>query len=358
MRSDGKVHALSSIALALLMGLWTGSAAAQQKIRRLEPAATSGKVVIEAEALSSQANANAGAVSVQDMRPFGTGWSGDKQLFWQPPAPQEEPIRNWPSLTVLLSYPGTGRVNLILHHTVASDYGKVRVFVNGAAKVDFNGWNNEVAARRVPIGEVELAGKPIQLVFTVFGKDDASSGYFVGLDSFDLTPITRQAGAAGPAAAGGAEKRASAVALAVGDHAVAVPVLCGESPKGTLCRSVCNGTQALDLMTCGGPGICKLFVTLPCSPYQCRDGTCLASCSSDDDCAASHVCRNGLCLLRAVYCADGPRSGILVTSDQRRYDCTPYACYEGGCLARCGSTADCANGFFCNAGGQCAPPSQ
>lgn len=356
MRSEGKAHALSSIALALLVGLWTASATAQQKLPRLEPAAASGKVVIEAEALSSQAKANAGVVTVQDMRPFGTGWSGDKQLFWQPPAPQEEPIRNWPSLTVLLSYPGNGRANLILHHTVAPDYGKVRVFVNGAAKVDVNGWNNEVAARRVPIGEVELAGKPIQLVFTVFGKDDASTGYFVGLDSFDLTPTTRQAGGAGAAGAVVAERRAPAVA--VGDRAATVPVLCGDSPKGTLCRSVCNGTQALDLMTCGGPGICTLFVTLPCSPYQCRDGTCLASCASDSDCAASHVCRDGLCLLRAVYCAGDSRSGTIVTSDQRTFDCTPYVCYEGGCLARCASTAHCANGFVCNAGGECVPPSQ
>jgi hypothetical protein len=200
MRAGVRVRVLSSVALALLAEVPAGSAATQ-KVQRLEPVVRSAAAVVEAESLTATARVTAGAVAVQDMRPFGTAWGGHAQLFWQPPPPQETPIRNWPALTVLLDHPGSGRFTLVLHYTVAPDYGTVKVLVDGKPAVDVNGWASSVAVRRVQLGEVELTGKPHQLVFTVFGKDDASTGYFVGLDRFELIPV---AGIRVPAAAAAA----------------------------------------------------------------------------------------------------------------------------------------------------------
>src|SRR5262245_17266196 len=66
---------------------------------------------------------------------------------------------------------------------------------------------------------------------------------------------------------------------------------CSGKPQGALCRSECKGTQGLELRTCDGKVSCRPFVTLSCGPYQCRDSSCLLACSSDSDCATSHVCR-------------------------------------------------------------------
>ncbi len=200
MRSGVKVRALSSIALALLLGTWAGSATAQ-RLQQPKRVARSTAAVVEVESLAPQARVTAGVVNVQDMRPFGTGWSGHAQLFWQPPPPQDQPIRNWPALTLLLDQPGTGRFDLVLYYTVAPDYGTMRVFLDGKPTVDVNGWGTAVAVRKVRLGEVELTGTPHQLIFTVFSKDAASTSYFVGLDRIELVPVAQGAVAAGAAAA-------------------------------------------------------------------------------------------------------------------------------------------------------------
>jgi len=137
---------------------------------------------------------------------------------------------------------------------------------------------------------------------------------------------------------------------------------CTGRGRGALCQSECKGTEGLALSTCDGAA-CELFVTVPCGPYQCRDGSCLLSCSSDGDCAASHVCRSGACLLRPGYCSDdantlAPGSGrYVVTSDRRAINCLPYRCVDGMCPNGCTSTADCYGGHVCDASGHCVVPS-
>lgn len=100
--------------------LWSiATAQPAQPLRRLSLAA--GATVIELESLAPTAAASAGAVGVQDMRGFGGGWSGGAQLFWAPPVPVDQPIRNWPHLKLAFTVPQAGTYRLVLADTVAPE---------------------------------------------------------------------------------------------------------------------------------------------------------------------------------------------------------------------------------------------
>jgi hypothetical protein len=141
---------------------------------------------IEGESLVGSTAASAGPVSVQDMAPFGTGWSGGAQLFWRPPDPVDTPIRNWPHLTFGLQVPQDGTYALAVRHTRAPDYGDVRVFVRGQAVVDLAGYAPSVQVVRVEAGKVKLKAGSNQVVLTVFRRPAASEASFVGLDALEL----------------------------------------------------------------------------------------------------------------------------------------------------------------------------
>lgn len=146
-------------------------------------------VVIEAEALLPHMVVSAGPAARQDMTGFGAGWSGDAQLFWRPPAPVDTPIRNWPHLRLYPQVAQAGRYKVALLHTVAPDYGRVRVFVKGQAAKDYDGYATAVAPRRLELGEFNLAAGTFELVFTVFARNAAASNYYVGLDRIELSAV-------------------------------------------------------------------------------------------------------------------------------------------------------------------------
>ena len=152
--------------------------------------------VVEAETLVHRAKATAGSVGSQDMRGFGSQWSGGSQLFWRPPAPVDVPIRSWPSLTLPLDVPQAGSYDVALYFTKAPDYGRVRVFLRGKAVGDVNGWSGGVGLTKLVAGVQKLDAGSNQLVLTVFGKDPASSNFFVGLDRIVVQPIAAASGAA------------------------------------------------------------------------------------------------------------------------------------------------------------------
>lgn len=141
---------------------------------------------IELEDQVGSAKASAGQVVRQEMQGFGAGWSRNAQLFWGAPAPVDEPIRNWPHLTLLFDVPAGKKYEIILHHTVAPDYGKFRVFLGGQPVADIDGYAPAVAPRTHSLGERTLAAGKHQLVVTVFSKTATSKGHFVGLDRIVL----------------------------------------------------------------------------------------------------------------------------------------------------------------------------
>lgn len=144
-------------------------------------------VRIEGESLVGSVAASAGPVAAQDMAVFGNGWSGNAQLFWQPPDPVDTPIRNWPHLTFGVDVAQDGTYALAIRHTRAPDYGDVRVFVRGAPVADLSGHAASVQAVRVEAGQVKLKAGKNQVVLTVFRRPAASSAAFVGLDALELT---------------------------------------------------------------------------------------------------------------------------------------------------------------------------
>jgi FG-GAP-like repeat len=148
-------------------------------------AAGAATTVVELESLLPAA-VSGGPIDVQPMAGFGPGWGGNAQVFWRAPAPQETPIRNYPHLTMAFPVAAAGAYDLVLYYTVAPDYGDFSVFVEGQKVADIHGYEAGVALRHVPLGHFDFGAGKHQIVFTVFGKAAASSGYIVGLDRLEL----------------------------------------------------------------------------------------------------------------------------------------------------------------------------
>ena len=87
-------------------------------------------------------------------------------------------------------------------------------------------------------------------------------------------------------------------------------------------------------------GACEPRVNHSCQPYRCSDatGTCFTECVTDSQCAPTHVCKSGRCLLQPAYCSDDPNDltpgpgRYVVTSDRRAINCFPFVCGGFGCL--------------------------
>ena len=118
------------------------------------------------------------------MSPFTGAWSGD-QLWWVEARPGDR-------LTLPLEAPAAGAYELIGFFTRATDYGIIRVSVNGQAV----GSLIDLYAPRVEptgvlsLGSVELQAGTNELVVEIVGKDVRSAGYsdgyLVGIDGFVL----------------------------------------------------------------------------------------------------------------------------------------------------------------------------
>lgn len=143
-------------------------------------------ISIEAEDLLSSARPSAGPVTRQEMSGFGQGWSRNAQLFWQPPPPSNRPTRNWPNLTLSFNTSTPGTYEVVLRYTSAADFGTFRVFIEGEASGDVDAYSARVAPQSRSLGQKRLGAGTHQLVITVFGKNNSSSNYFVGLDRIDL----------------------------------------------------------------------------------------------------------------------------------------------------------------------------
>lgn len=165
------------------------SAAEQRMVTATRPMLSKPGTVTQAEALLPRAKTSAGPVIVQDMHSFGPQWGGNAQLFWRPPAPVDTPIRNWPSLTLPLDVPEAGTYNVTLFLTGAPDYGRVRVFLRGKPVGDYAGYAPGVSLHSFDVGSQKLDAGSNQLVLVVFGKEDASDNYLVGVDRLSVQPV-------------------------------------------------------------------------------------------------------------------------------------------------------------------------
>ncbi|HUT36650.1 MAG TPA: DUF2961 domain-containing protein [Planctomycetota bacterium] len=141
---------------------------------------------IEAEKLPVVAS-DGGRGDTQHMGSFGANqWSGEAQLFFTPKA-------KGAYVTVELTVPKDGRYDLDLYYTKAGDYGIVQLSLDGKpVGKPFDGFNNGVIpSGKVPYGAVELKAGKHQLKLEVVGRNDASTGFYAGVDCLALTPSSR-----------------------------------------------------------------------------------------------------------------------------------------------------------------------
>ena len=138
---------------------------------------------IEAERLPRVA-VEGGPVGPQAMGGWGGhNWSGNTQLFFRPDA-------KGAFVTLQATAPRAGRYALAVYYTKAIDYGIVQLHVDGkAVGKPFDGFNNGVVpSGKVDYGTIELAAGKHPLKFQVAGKNEAATGYYVGIDCVTLTP--------------------------------------------------------------------------------------------------------------------------------------------------------------------------
>ncbi|MHB8764939.1 MAG: hypothetical protein ACYDA8_11480 [Deferrisomatales bacterium] len=185
-----------AVLLGLLLGTAARSAAAGPQPGWVEYLAEDGQFrwhrlpfVVELESLLPRLEVSAGHPVRQEMAGFGPGWGADAQVFWRPPPPVDAPRRRWPYLRAHPAVPEAGRYRVTLVHTVAPDFGTVRVLLEGRPVADFDGYGAKVAWRRLDLGELQLGAGPFELLFTVVAKNPASTAYCVGLDRLELQPL-------------------------------------------------------------------------------------------------------------------------------------------------------------------------
>ena len=125
-----------------------------------------------------------------------------------------------------------------------------------------------------------------------------------------------------------------------------------------ICRasSCADGVAVLE-GRCDGNGGCPPEERSECRPYACAGDRCgAAPCEGDSECAEGFRCAKaagsdvGDCVAMRLECQDD----LTVTlPDGGSRDCAPYRCESSSCRDSCGSTADCAPGFACDANGRC-----
>lgn len=142
---------------------------------QLANAVLNAAVTTEGESLVGKAVASAGSIAKQDMMAFGSKWSGNAQLFWNASAIGNE-------LRFQINVPSDGRYSLHWRYTQASDYGMVAVFVDNKRLGSFNGYSKQVYLANTEMGPTDLTKGKHDVALRVFGKDDAASNYYVGLD--------------------------------------------------------------------------------------------------------------------------------------------------------------------------------
>jgi hypothetical protein len=175
------------VSIALVASLAAAGAAGA----RTAPAA---EIAVEIESLiGASARASGGAPIVQDMRGFGDAWGGGAQLFWRPPEPGGARAESEPRLTLDISVAAAGEYEVVLAYTVAPDFGRFRVLVSGEIAAEVDGYHPDVQHREVSVGRHAVSAGTLEIGIEVVGRNDASTGYIVGLDRLVLQPVTAPA---------------------------------------------------------------------------------------------------------------------------------------------------------------------
>jgi mono/diheme cytochrome c family protein len=121
-----------------------------------------------------------GPAGPQDMRGFGSDWSGSAQLFWQCPS-ADASIK----VSFDVKTEGTG---FLFAFTKAGDYGTFQVYLDDVEigkPVDL--FDPKVVRTKHQISDLKIKPGPHTLTFKCVGKNGRSAKHFWGLDYLDVT---------------------------------------------------------------------------------------------------------------------------------------------------------------------------
>jgi hypothetical protein len=114
----------------------------------------------------------------------GVTWSGGAQAWIHGTKAGDKTVLGF-------NVPTTGSYQLSTVLTKAADYGIVDAQIDGNAAVSFDGYRaSGVGTQTVALGTVPLTAGDHQFVVTVTGKNEAATGYLVGVDLLDLRLTT------------------------------------------------------------------------------------------------------------------------------------------------------------------------
>jgi hypothetical protein len=119
-------------------------------------------------------------------------------------------------------------------------------------------------------------------------------------------------------------------------------------------RSDCtkDSSDACKSLACDGTNTASCAATVgPCGNYACDDGekVCKKTCATNAECVAGFECdsSSGKCVPRTSKCIG---VDTLQAADGTETRCDAFACRDGACLNTCGSSNDCQNGYACDVG--------
>jgi hypothetical protein len=136
-------------------------------------------LIVEGETLVASAEKSGGEVIAQDMAPFGTTWSNGAQLAWSAHQPG--------AFLRLVPMAGpAGHREVAIVFTMAPDYARVEVSVDGAEPVAFDGYAPSVIHARQVIGTFDFGPGPHEVLLKVTGRNPSSTGYLVGIDRLEF----------------------------------------------------------------------------------------------------------------------------------------------------------------------------
>ncbi|MBI2392139.1 MAG: hypothetical protein HYV09_21285, partial [Deltaproteobacteria bacterium] len=124
------------------------------------------------------------------------------------------------------------------------------------------------------------------------------------------------------------------------------------------CREAkCEAGTLTEKAACDGSGTCPSAITASCGGFACEPGAaaCKVRCGRDEDCIATHVCREGACAPRTAVCDPDGLAVIELSGETRA--CAPYVCRGGDCLKTCSTTNECVAGYTCDPGSRTCVPS-
>jgi putative membrane-bound dehydrogenase-like protein len=147
------------------------------------PPPEKGVLRIEGENLLAKARHKSGNLVAQNMRGFGTSWSGNQHLWWTGAKPGD-------LLTLELPAQQPGTYSLALFPTTARDYATIEVTILG--KTLTSDLYTEKVLPGTPLHFKNLClpnTQPLQIEIKITGKNPAAApAHMFGLDRIELTP--------------------------------------------------------------------------------------------------------------------------------------------------------------------------